>query len=268
MAVRLRSLEQTPLQWVYRMAHSSHSCLTWPRPGLPTTMWLLLGTRGQALPSGLAYNAVGDPTTDPAEVLAGGALRPFDRGPKGSGLALVAEILGGALVGGAVLDKMSQKNWGNLVLALDPAALGHGDQFPGRVRELLERVRGSSRADPSVPVRVPGERGTALAEERLEAGHIPLPLELYCRLVESAAAPPPEASGLPRPGPSPETLSHGPLLGITRQVDDGRRRAASKSSPPHQRGYSGTGFGSLPGSPGREPGGRDRCQGSNGACVI
>ncbi len=75
----------------------------------------------------------------------------------------MAEILGGALVGGAVLDKMGQKNWGNLVLALEPAALGHGDQFPLRVRELLERVRGCSPVDPLVPVRVPGERGTALA---------------------------------------------------------------------------------------------------------
>lgn len=85
------------------------------------------------------------------------------RGPKGSGLALVAEILGGALAGGAVLDKIKQKNWGNLVVALDPAALGQGDRFPVAVRELLERVRSCSPEDPSVPVRVPGERSSALA---------------------------------------------------------------------------------------------------------
>jgi LDH2 family malate/lactate/ureidoglycolate dehydrogenase len=35
--------------------------------------------RGDPLPPGLAYNAAGDPTTNPAEVLEGGALRPFDR---------------------------------------------------------------------------------------------------------------------------------------------------------------------------------------------
>lgn len=84
------------------------------------------------------------------------------RGPKGSGLGLVIEILGGALAGGDVLEKATHRNWGNLVVALDPAALGHGDQFQKRVQQLLQKLRGSSRADPQQPVQAPGDRGAAL----------------------------------------------------------------------------------------------------------
>ena len=55
------------------------------------------------------------------------------RSHKGSALALLVELLAGAAVGAAVEDKMSEKNWGNLVVAVDPALLGDVSifQVPG-----------------------------------------------------------------------------------------------------------------------------------------
>lgn len=54
-------------------------------------------TAGEQLPEGVALNAAGEPTTDPDAVLAGGALRSFDRSHKGSNLGLMVELLAGML---------------------------------------------------------------------------------------------------------------------------------------------------------------------------
>jgi len=53
----------------------------------------------------VAWDPQGHPTSDPAAALAG-ALRVFDRGHKGSGLALMVELLAGAVTGAAMSDKV------------------------------------------------------------------------------------------------------------------------------------------------------------------
>lgn len=49
---------------------------------------------------------------------------PCSRSHKGSALALMVELLAGAAVGAAVKDKIQEKSWGNLLVAVDPALLG------------------------------------------------------------------------------------------------------------------------------------------------
>ncbi|GFH27677.1 uncharacterized protein HaLaN_26040, partial [Haematococcus lacustris] len=71
-------------------------------------------------------------------VLSGGALRSFDRGTKGSGLGIMVELLAGPLVGAAVSDKLQEANWGNLVVAVDPALLGDPQVIKQRVRAVLD----------------------------------------------------------------------------------------------------------------------------------
>lgn len=53
---------------------------------------------------------------------------------KGSALSLMVELLAGPLVGAAVADKLSEKNWGNLVLALDPSLLGDKETIQARMQ--------------------------------------------------------------------------------------------------------------------------------------
>ncbi len=56
-------------------------------------------TQGVQVAEGLGYDKEGHETTDPAQIMEG-AIRPFDQGVKGAGLALMVQIIGGALVGG------------------------------------------------------------------------------------------------------------------------------------------------------------------------
>ncbi len=96
---------------------------------------------GHAIPPDVAFDARGRPTTDPREALAG-ALRVFDRSYKGSHIALMVEILGGALAGGDVEEKWARGNWGNLVLAIDPEVLGQSlEAFTAKVETVVRRVK-------------------------------------------------------------------------------------------------------------------------------
>lgn len=46
----------------------------------------------------------------------------------------MVELLAGPLVGAAVADKLQEKNWGNLVLVLDPELLGDKDTITHRMQ--------------------------------------------------------------------------------------------------------------------------------------
>lgn len=56
------------------------------------------------------------------------------RSHKGSNLALMVELLAGPLVGAAVADKLEERNWGNLVLVIDPQLLGEPDVIKARTQ--------------------------------------------------------------------------------------------------------------------------------------
>jgi LDH2 family malate/lactate/ureidoglycolate dehydrogenase len=75
--------------------------------------------KAEALPPGVAYGRDGGWTTDASEALEGGAIATFG-GHKGAGLALIVELLAGALPGAAVLgqceSKKAAKNWGHTII--------------------------------------------------------------------------------------------------------------------------------------------------------
>ena len=91
----------------------------------------------------------------------------FDRSYKGSNIALMVELLAGPLVGGAVQDKLGSKNWGNLMIALDPAIMGDPKQILHNVQLMLDRVKGARKANGVAEIMLPGERGNRLARELL-----------------------------------------------------------------------------------------------------
>ena len=105
---------------------------------------------GTPIPDDVAFDENGEPTTYPESALQGGAIRVFDRSYKGSGLALMVELLAGALVGADMeAKKASGKSWGSLVVAIDPDKLGNGgkEQFFSRVKQMCTRVKGARRAE-------------------------------------------------------------------------------------------------------------------------
>ena len=119
-----------------------------------------------------------------------GALRVFDRGHKGSHLALMVELLAGALTGAAMSNKHDKQNWGSLIIALDPAILGLTDDFHERAMEMCNRVKNAKRlpGHEKTEIYLPGERGDLLEDENLRNGYLKMSKKLYNDLLTMAAS--------------------------------------------------------------------------------
>lgn len=139
-------------------------------------------TAGKDIPDDVAYDAEGKPTTSPKEAIQG-AIRSFDRSHKGSGLALINEILGGPLVGAAFCGLGDSKgNWGHLIYAIDPDILGERDDFIRNVGKIIARVKGRKKLPGVGEIFVPGERGAQCARQHRESGTIEIEDNLLAEL--------------------------------------------------------------------------------------
>jgi (2R)-3-sulfolactate dehydrogenase (NADP+) len=124
---------------------------------------------GKPIPADWAIDSSGTPTTDATAAL-GGALLPAG-GAKGSALALMLEILCGALAGGHfgweatsfLDDQGSSPAVGQMLITFDVDAFS-GPAFASRMTDLLDEVA----AEPSV--RLPGERRLANREKAQATG--------------------------------------------------------------------------------------------------
>lgn len=163
---------------------------------MATSAYALFGlleakTAGREIPDNVAYDPEGNPTCDPSQALAG-AIRVFDRSHKSSGLALMVELLAGALSGCAIEDKKASGSWGNFVLAIDPKIIWADDEglqeFKNRVATVCERVKNAERIDGVDEIYLPGERGDRTARERTSSDQIEVENNLYrdlCKMAES-----------------------------------------------------------------------------------
>ena len=115
----------------------------------------------------------GNPTPDPkfGVIEPFGALRTFGL-HKGYGLAVVCELLGGALTGGGTWhseDRSKKRVWnGMLTILIDPKRLGTADAFATETTEFLKSLRQSPVAPGVDKVRIAGEpeRETRAKRER------------------------------------------------------------------------------------------------------
>jgi uncharacterized oxidoreductase len=115
----------------------------------------------------------GNPTPDPkfGVIEPFGALRTFGL-HKGYGLAVVCELLGGALTGGGTWhsdDRSKKRVWnGMLTILIDPKRLGTADAFATETTEFLKSLRKSPTAPGVDKVRIAGEpeRETRAKRER------------------------------------------------------------------------------------------------------
>jgi delta1-piperideine-2-carboxylate reductase len=100
----------------------------------------------RTLPAGTGVDSDGNPSTDPHAVLAGGALNTFG-GYKGSSIALMVELMAGALTGGQLSFEndfgdcvgAQTPKAGQLLIVIDPERGGNND-FAGRVSVLCDRL--------------------------------------------------------------------------------------------------------------------------------
>lgn len=146
---------------------------------------------GRAVPEGALVDATGRPTTDPGVLYRGeprGALLSFGA-HKGYGLALVCEILAGALLGGATAWRPEMRERGIvnswLAFVLDPARFGDVEGFRAELAAVIADVKASPPADPDSPVLVAGEKERITKAKRLAAG-VPVDATTWGNLVEAA----------------------------------------------------------------------------------
>jgi delta1-piperideine-2-carboxylate reductase len=172
----------------------------WPRSGHPPLVFdqassasargeIQLHLRdGIPIPAGWAIDAEGHATTDPAAALAGAQL-PFG-GYKGAAIALMIELLAGALIGEVFSFEASALDnddggppvGGELVIALDSARyVRHGD----RQEQLAHAERLFAHILAQEGTRLPSDRRYA-ARQRTATQGITIPRRLYEQLLELA----------------------------------------------------------------------------------
>lgn len=149
-------------------------------------------TEGKPIPHDIAWDAEGRPATNPSDALKG-ALRSFDRGYKGSHIALMVELLAGALTGAAMENKGPSRNWGSLIIAIDPIVFGTLEEFQANANLMCERVKNAKILPDFAEgsnIWLPGERGDTVEAENLKNGTLELSNEVYEALVALAASRP------------------------------------------------------------------------------
>jgi len=118
--------------------------------------------KGEKVLAGRLIDDKGNPTVEArfGVVEPFGALVTFGE-HKGYGLAVVCELLGGALTGGGTWhseDKSKRRVWnGMFTIVLDPKALGTGDTYMREARAFLDSLRRSPPAPGFDKVRIAGE---------------------------------------------------------------------------------------------------------------
>jgi uncharacterized oxidoreductase len=124
-------------------------------------------------------------TTGKRDIKAGkGAIRTFGD-HKGSGLALMCELLGGALTGNSCATPGRRFANGMLSIYVDPARLDPEHFFPGETVRYIDFVKAGRPAPPATEPMLPGEPEARVRAERLAHG-VPVPDETWSAIVQIA----------------------------------------------------------------------------------
>jgi uncharacterized oxidoreductase len=144
--------------------------------------------KGVPVPDDCLIDAAGRPTNDPAGVIRDrtGAMLSFGR-HKGSGLAVMCEIMAGAIGGGQRADEATKGGILNSMLAtvIDLSRLGDPAAVAERVDATKAHIRSSRVAPGFDEVLLPGEPERRAAEERMRTG-IPVDATTWHDIREAA----------------------------------------------------------------------------------
>jgi LDH2 family malate/lactate/ureidoglycolate dehydrogenase len=143
------------------------------------------------IPAGWAFNSAGVPTTDTAEAYAG-MLMPLG-GYKGSGLAMMVEILCSVLSGGAMADELGglrvrgkKARNSQMFMAIDVARFMPLEHFSQRIEQLVGVIKATPPAPGYDEVLVAGDPEWRTEAERKKSG-IPVPEGNWATLCQVAA---------------------------------------------------------------------------------
>jgi ureidoglycolate dehydrogenase (NAD+) len=144
---------------------------------------------GKDLMPGWALDAQGNETTD-----AGAAELPLPLGgPKGAGLALMAECIASILTGNPILapalidgGDAALHRQNSFIIAIDIARFGDPAAFREGVGRLVDALKSMPRQAGFEAILMPGERGDRITTERARDG-IPIPPATWTDLARVAA---------------------------------------------------------------------------------
>src|SRR5215469_13740078 len=141
--------------------------------------------RGEPLPVSGGYDAAGNLTTDAAAIEATQRALPIGYW-KGSGLAVVLDMLGAMLSGGTAThefpkDPLREAGQSQIFLVIDPTSLASAEELDRVADGIIESLRRATPVDPVKPIRYPGEQTLRLREENLRLG-VPVDPEIWNRL--------------------------------------------------------------------------------------
>jgi hydroxycarboxylate dehydrogenase B len=198
-----------PFGGVERRFSTAPCCIGIPRPGIDPLVLdfatsvvaegkvLVASQGGKKIPEDALIGADGvmgsDPhilygdydATGPRDYRAGkGALRAFGD-HKGSGLAFMCELLGGALTGTGASQHGRRFANGMFSVYVDPAVMDAEAFFPREVARYVDFVKSSRPVESGGEVLVPGEPEIRMRAERLANG-IPLPDDTWGAIMAAA----------------------------------------------------------------------------------
>ena len=130
---------------------------------------------GQSIPLGWALDKDGKPTTDPAEGRKG-SLIPIG-GPKGSGIAIIVEILSGILSGAGCAPELhdlyefdAPQGVGHFMGAIDVSHFLDLQAFKDAVSSMTAQIKGLRKAEGFTEILMPGELELNRAEANRQNG--------------------------------------------------------------------------------------------------
>lgn len=121
---------------------------------------------GALLPEDCVIDKKGNPTRDPEDYFAGGAILPMG-GHKGYALSLMAELIGEAMLG----PSSPECNW--FLIAIDTRKFRQPDALQAAAEEVLDDLRNCPPAPGHDRVEIPGERERDQREKSNGVIHIP-----------------------------------------------------------------------------------------------
>jgi uncharacterized oxidoreductase len=130
---------------------------------------------GKRMLDGALLDHDGKPTTNPSVMYTEprGVVLPFGE-HKGSGLALVCELLAGAIVGSASVTTSTPPERGiingMLSIVIDPAKLSSRDSMLAEIDSMIGWVKSAKPSDPDLPVLIAGEPERIARAERMAKG--------------------------------------------------------------------------------------------------
>jgi 3-dehydro-L-gulonate 2-dehydrogenase len=144
--------------------------------------------RNQPLPVDGGFDTAGNLTRDAAAIEASQRALPIGYW-KGSGLAIVLDMIAAMLSGGLAThqiptDPTRETGLSQIFLAIDPTNLVSTEELTHIADNIIDNLHQTTPADPTKPIRYPGEQTLHLREENLRLG-IPVDPEIWQHLISA-----------------------------------------------------------------------------------